>query len=76
MTHPTSLSCKVTESGWCLKYITRVNDGLSFLQGHSVNDGIDPVLCSLSYTTVDEIAARVSLLGTGTLMAKIDIESA
>ena len=41
-----------------------------------MNDGIDPVLCSLSYTTVDEIAARVSLLGTGTFMAKIDIESA
>ncbi len=39
----------------------------------SVNDGIDPELC---YTTVDKIARRISDIGPGALMAKIDIESA
>ena len=42
----------------------------------SVNDGIDPALCSLSYVTVDTVARAVQALGTGTLMAKVDIESA
>ncbi len=41
-----------------------------------MNDGIDPLLCSLTYTTVDDIAAKISLLGQGALMAKIDVESA
>jgi hypothetical protein len=34
---------------------------LSFPEGHSVNDGIDPQNCSLSYVT-DDIAARVRAL--------------
>ena len=42
---------------------------LSFAEGHSVNDGIDP----LSYVTVDDIAARVCALGRGSLGAKCDI---
>jgi len=54
----------------------RLITDLSFPKGKSVNDGIDPLLCSLSYTTVDQIAAKVAFLGQGTLMAKIDIESA
>ena len=55
----------------------RLITDLSFPQGSSVNDdGIDPSLCSLCYTTVDEIAAKVALLGRGTLLAKIEIESA
>ena len=44
--------------------------------GASVNDGINPLFCSLCYTTVDEIAAMVARLGRGTMLAKIDIESA
>ena len=55
---------------WCL-----ITD-LSFPWGHSVNDGIDPSLCSLSYSTVDEVADLVARLGAGALLAKVDIESA
>ena len=54
----------------------RIITDLSFPHGQSVNDGIDPSFCSLCYTTVDEVAARVAHLGRGTLLAKIDIESA
>jgi hypothetical protein len=41
-----------------------------------MNDGIDPALCSLSYTTVDDIAELVLELGKCSLLAKVDIESA
>ncbi len=41
-----------------------------------MNDGIDPLLCSLKYVTVDEIAALAAGLGPGSLIAKMDIESA
>ena len=41
-----------------------------------MNDGIDPEFCSLTYTSVDDMALIVSRLGKGTLMAKIDIEAA
>ena len=54
----------------------RLITDLSFPPGHSVNDGIDPTLCSLSYSTVDEVAGLVARLGPGALLAKIDIESA
>eukprot|EP00731_Ephydatia_muelleri_P034779 Em0076g12a len=51
---------------------------LSFPPGYSVNNGIDPVLCSLSYmyVSIDTIAVIVASLGAGSLLAKIDIESA
>ena len=49
---------------------------LSHPQGGSVNDGIEPELCSLRYTSVEEAARRVRALGPGTLLAKIDVESA
>lgn len=49
---------------------------LSFPNNASVNMGIDPTLCSLSYTRVDEVAATVSQLGMGTELAKADIKSA
>lgn len=52
---------------WCL--ITN----LSFPKGGSENDGID---CSLTYTTVDHVADVAVRLGTGALLAKVDIESA
>ena len=41
-----------------------------------MNEGIDPELCSLSYVSVDELANIVMHLGTGALMAKVDVESA
>ena len=54
----------------------RLITDLSYPQGHSVNDAIDPDLCSLTYTTVEKVARRVMGLGKGALMAKVDIESA
>ena len=54
----------------------RLITDLSFPPRHSVNDGIDPTLCSLLYSTVDEVAGLVARFGPGSLLAKIDIESA
>lgn len=54
----------------------RVITDLSFPMGSSVNDGVDPALCSMAYISVDDVAALVAQLGKGTLLAKVDIESA
>ena len=54
----------------------RLITDLSSPQGHSVNDGIDPALCSLSYTSVDDAAAEISAMGRDTLLAKLDIKNA
>ena len=54
----------------------RLITDLSFPPGESVNDGVDPALCSLSYTTVEQVAEVAACLGNGALLAKIDIESA
>ena len=42
----------------------------------SVNNGIEPELCSLRYTSVDEAVQVILLLGQWAQMAKVDIESA
>ena len=49
---------------------------LSHPKGLSVNDQIDPSVCSLTYVSVDEAANRLLQLGQGALMAKVDIQSA
>ena len=49
---------------------------LSAPEGFSINDAINPQLCSLSYITVNEVAAKAIELGKGSLIAKIDIKSA
>ena len=54
----------------------RLITDLSYPPGNSVNDGIDPDLCSLQYTTVEDVAGAAAKLGRGALMAKIDIEAA
>ena len=41
-----------------------------------MNDGIDPEFTSLQYLRVDEVAARVTHVGVGALLAKVDIEAA
>ena len=51
-------------------------DDLSSPKGNSVNDGINKELCSLSYVSVDTIAKQVTVLGRGTLLAKMDVRSA
>lgn len=54
----------------------RLITDLSFPPGLSVNDGVDPGLCSLTYTTVEAIAEIAAAYPPGALLAKIDIESA
>ena len=49
---------------------------LSHPRGHSVNDGIEPELCSLNYMSVDRAVQRILRLGTGAKIAKFDVESA
>ena len=48
---------------------------LSHPEAASVNDGIDPEISSLSYTSVDQAAKKIVLLGKGTQLAKLDLES-
>ncbi len=49
---------------------------LSYPKGESVNDFIDPRLCSVQYTRFDEAVKMIQELGQGTLLAKADIKSA
>ena len=49
---------------------------LSSTEGRSVNDGISPEDCSLTYISVDNIAECVGALGRGTLLAKSDVKQA
>ena len=54
----------------------RLITDLSFPPGNSVNDGISPELTSLSYIKVDQIAQKITQLGRGTQLSKMDIEEA
>ena len=54
----------------------RIITDLSFPAGRSVNDGIDPALCSLSYVSVDTVVSMVTALGPGSRLTKVDIEAA
>ena len=49
---------------------------LSSPEGQSINDGIDSDTCSLSYISIDDIAATVRNLGHSALLAKTDIKHA
>ena len=49
---------------------------LSFPSGDSVNDFIDPDLCSVQYTSFDEAVHLVQDLGRACLLGKSDIKSA
>ena len=49
---------------------------LSSPDGASVNDGIDPEVCSLSYATIDDAARMIGYSGWGSLLAKVDIRNA
>ena len=48
---------------------------LPFL-GASVNDGIDPALCTLHYMSVETVAKATHRVGRGALLVKADIKSA
>ena len=54
----------------------RLITDLSYPDEASVNDSICPESCSLTYTTVNEVAEAAVALGKGALIAKIDIKSA
>ena len=49
---------------------------LSHPAGASINDGIEPELCSMQYTSVAEAVREVLEHGPGAQMAKFDVESA
>ena len=49
---------------------------LSFPEGNSINDGIDPNICSLHYTRVEDTARELVRQGRGSFMVKVDIRSA
>ena len=49
---------------------------LSSPKGKSVNDGIEPELCSLQYLRLDEAVQQVVRVGHGAMLAKMDVESA
>lgn len=49
---------------------------LSSPEGSSVNDGVDPALCSLTYPSVRDAIAEIARLGKGALLAKVDVKSA
>ena len=49
----------------------RLITDLSHPQGHSINDGIPPHLCSLSYVTIDDAICNILQLGKDTMLTKI-----
>ena len=49
---------------------------LSHPQVGSVNDGIDPSVCSLKYASVDEAQEVIRQWGPGTLLVKLDLQAA
>lgn len=49
---------------------------LSFPPGHSVNDYIDNMYCSVKYTSFDSALEMITTVGTGAFIARLDIKSA
>ena len=49
---------------------------LSWPPYHSVNAHINPILCTVSYISVDHAVAQLKLRGPGGLMSKIDLRDA
>lgn len=54
----------------------RLIQHLSYPKGASVNDFIDPQLCTIQYASFDNAIALLNSLGPGALMGKMDIKSA
>lgn len=49
---------------------------LSHPKGNSIHDGIEPDLCSLLYVSINDAVTKVLKKGKGTMLAKLDLESA
>ena len=69
-TSPIGLVPKPHSSKW------RLIVDLSAPRGHSVNDGISPALCSLTYASVDDAVSIITQLGQGTNLIKVDLSNA
>lgn len=54
----------------------RLIQHLSYPEGSSLNDFIDSSLCSVKYTSIDQVTDSLTLMGSGALLGKIDIENA
>jgi hypothetical protein len=54
----------------------RMITNLSYPPGNSVNDFIDPNICSVNYSTFDDAISLISNKGKGALLGKMDISSA
>ena len=54
----------------------RLITDLSAPEGFSVNDGVDPLLCSVAYSSVDDAVQVLRRMGKGAELAKFDLESA
>ena len=54
----------------------RMITDLSSPRGSSVNDSIDPSLCSLKYAAIDQAIRLIRLVGKGAVLAKMDLKSA
>ena len=54
----------------------RMITDLFYPSGYSINNGIDYDLCSLSYMSVERVAAMSASYPCGALFTKVDIESA
>ena len=49
---------------------------LSHPEKGSINAGLDPTVCSLEYASVDDAVDIIWQMGRGTVLAKVDLESA
>lgn len=49
---------------------------LSYPKGESVNDGIDPQACVITYTSFDVAVSLERKYGRGSLLVKVDMEAA
>jgi hypothetical protein len=54
----------------------RLIQHLSYPEGESINDGIDPKVCEVKYNSFDVAVQLVVEVGRGAVMAKADIQSA
>ncbi|XP_062578413.1 uncharacterized protein LOC134240321 isoform X1 [Saccostrea cucullata] len=59
-----------SDGGW------RMITHLSYPESNSINDYIDPELCTVNYSSFDKVVDMISVLGKGALLGKVDVKSA
>lgn len=70
MISPFGVLSKKKQVKFCLIY------HLSYPKGNSMNDGIDPQDCAVTYTSIDAAISWRRKYSRGSLMAKLNIEAA